>query len=118
MSMLTGTLPSRHGVNMDWSTFEYHLKEDPVLKNSIKTIAEILKEAGFHTAKIAKLPDEIGFSRAFETSLSVDPFQNEAQFQILLNQLENNKNGDFFFFIHTWMVHAPYSDSHFVAPAS
>jgi arylsulfatase A-like enzyme len=115
MSILTGTLPSRHGVNMDWSTFEYRFNEYPALKNSVKTIAEVLREVQFYSAKIAKLPDEIGFSRGFSMSLSVDPFQNEAQFQILINQLENNKNKDFFFFIHTWMVHAPYANTYYLA---
>ncbi|UCH93851.1 MAG: sulfatase-like hydrolase/transferase, partial [Candidatus Aminicenantes bacterium] len=32
----------------------------------------------------------------------------------LLKELENHKEKDFFLFIHTWMVHAPYTHSYFL----
>lgn len=111
MSLLTGTLPSRHGANK-------HLcgnKKYPKLNGSIKSISEILKNnININTIKFAKLPDEIGFSRGFEKNSRADPFANSKKFSELLKELENNKEKNFFLFIHTWMAHAPYTNSSFL----
>ena len=114
MSILTGTHPSRHGLNSDWGFYTSKKKEYPVLNNSIKTIAELLNQKKVFSIKIANLPDEIGFARGFSSSYSLDPFQTEENFNILLKQLEDNANNNFLFFIHTWMIHAPYSNTHFL----
>jgi arylsulfatase A-like enzyme len=122
MSLLTGTLPSRHGVNSDLGIFvkeifgKEHpiLKEQPILKDSVKTISEVLKNNKINTIKIADLPDELGFNRGFNFNEKIDPFQKTDSFNIVLKQLENNKESNFFLFIHTWMVHAPYSNSYFL----
>jgi len=113
MSLLTGTLPSRHGINKDWKTYMIE-KKYPVLDDSIKNLAEIFKEKNIPTIKIASLPDELGFGRGFEKNYSIDPFLSEENFHILENELIKNKQNDFFLFIHTWMVHAPYSNSYYL----
>lgn len=112
MSLLTGTLPSRHGINRDWKVFNDN--HYPELNESLKTIAQVFKARQINTIKFALLPDEVGFSRGFEKNYRFDPFFNEQVLKNVLWELENNKEKDFFLFIHTWMVHAPYSNSHFV----
>ncbi|UCH97575.1 MAG: sulfatase [Candidatus Aminicenantes bacterium] len=114
MSLLTGTLPSRHGVNKDFLSFSR--KKYPKLHDSIKTISEILKSGNvdIKTVKFAKLSNELGFARGFDINNSVDPFFDDKKFNTLLDTLGNHKEENFFFFIHTWMAHAPYSHSYFL----
>ena len=114
MSLLTGTLPSRHGVNRDISIFTRKKSTTP--PETIKLISEILKAGvpGIKTAKFANLPSKLGFARGFEFNRNIDPFADDIQFEKLINQLRSYNNLDFFLFIHTWMVHAPYSNSQFL----
>jgi arylsulfatase len=114
MSILTGTLPSRHGVNMDWYSFSR--KEYPQLHESVKTIPELLKahNPGISTVKFAKLSSSLGFGRGYDVNNSLDPFLYKKDAEKLLNQIENHKQKDFFLFVHTWLVHAPYTNTHFL----
>ena len=112
VSLLTGTLPSRHGVNKTWQSIKQ--KQYPILNDSIKSVSEIFKQYGLNTIKFAALPDELGFCRGFDINNRIDPFANEKIFNKLLGQLEENKNKEFFLFIHTWQVHAPYTRSYFL----
>lgn len=112
MSLLTGTLPSRHGVNTYW---EPNPKEKyPKLNDKIKTIAEILKTRHISTLKFVLLPAELGFGRGFDMDNRYDPFFAEHVLNNVLQEIENYKQKDFFLFIHTWMVHAPYSNCNFL----
>jgi arylsulfatase A-like enzyme len=113
MSLFTGTLPSRHGINKDWKSTVVD-KKYPKLNDSIKSISEVLKSHNIKTVKFAKLPDELGFNRGFDLNNPVDPFSDNKKMNELLKELENNKEEDFFLFIHTWMVHAPYANSYFL----
>lgn len=114
MSMLTGTLPSRHGVNQGMDPIEG--KRASMLHNAVKLLPEILKASRprLTTVKFAKLPDDLGFARGFDINNTFDPFQGEARFKKLLEEFEKQQGREFFFFVHTWMVHAPYAQSHFV----
>lgn len=112
MSLLTGTLPSRHGINRDWGSITKR-KKYPKLNNPVKSIAEVLKSHHITTIKYAHLPDELGFNNGFDRNHRVDPFDNNKISARLLQELEDNKEKDFFLFIHTWRVHAPYSNSYF-----
>jgi choline-sulfatase len=114
MSLLTGTLPSRHGVNENIGLFGKN--RYPRLHDSIQTISEILKSLhrGVVTVKFAKLSDRLGFKRGFTINHNVDPFSREDKFAQLIKALEDHKEEDFFLFIHTWMVHAPYTHSYFI----
>jgi arylsulfatase A-like enzyme len=112
MSLLTGTLPSRHGVNTYW---EPNPEEKyPRLNDKIKTIAEILKTRHINTLKFVLLPAELGFGRGFDMDNRYDPFFAEHVLNNVLQEIENYKQKDFFLFIHTWMVHAPYSNCNFL----
>lgn len=114
MSMLTGTLPSRHGVNQGMGAMEG--KRASMLHDAVKMLPEILKisHQELKTVKFAKLPGDLGFGRGFDINNSFDPFQEEEAFKKLLREFENQKDQDFFFFVHTWMVHAPYARSRFL----
>jgi hypothetical protein len=112
MSLLTGTFPSRHGVNTYW---EPNPKEKyPKLTDKIKTIAEILKTRHINTLKFVLLPTELGFGRGFDKDNRYDPFFADHVLNNVLKEIENYKEKDFFLFIHTWMVHAPYSNCNFL----
>lgn len=114
MSMLTGTLPSRHGVNQGMGTTKG--KGASMLHDAVKLLPEILKTSHpqLTTVKFAKLPGDLGFARGFDINNSMDPFLDEASFKMLLKEFGNQKDRDFFFFVHTWMVHSPYARSHFL----
>jgi len=113
MSLLTGTLPSRHGINKPLEPVE-NMKYQK-LNESLKNCAEILKPYGLETVKFAKLPNVLGFGNGFDINNVVDPFQEDWAFEWLLKELENHKAKDFFLFIHTWKVHAPYQSSYYLA---
>jgi len=114
MSMLTGTLPSRHGVNQGMGVMKG--KAASMLHDAVKLLPEVLKASHpqLTTVKFAKLPGDLGFARGFDINNSMDPFLNEENFKKLLKEFENQKDRDFFFFVHTWMVHSPYAHSHFL----
>jgi len=114
MSMLTGTLPSRHGVNQGMGAMKG--KETAALHDAVKLLPEILKASHpqLKTVKFARLPGDLGFARGFDINNSIDPFLDEKSFKTLLKEFENQKDRDFFFFVHTWMVHAPYARSRFL----
>lgn len=112
MSLFTGTLPSRHGINISHRSFKQ--KKWPKLNESLKTIAEVLKAYRVKTIKFAGLPNVDGFENGFEINNVVDPFVDDVEFNRLLKELENHKEKDFFLFIHTWKVHAPYTSSYFL----
>ena len=112
MSLLTGTLPSRHGINKPLGTIKN--KKYQKLNESLKNIAEVLKTRGVKTIKFAKLPNVLGFGNGFDINNVIDPFVADFTFNWFLKELENHKEKDFFFFIHTWKVHAPYFSSYYL----
>jgi len=114
MTLLTGTLPSRHGLNEGFVTIAIH-KKYPVLDDSILTIAEILKRNNLNTIKIFTLSEKVGFGRGFDKKYHMDSFCDD-DCETILREIEDNKNQDFFIFAHTWLVHAPYPSSHFLKP--
>ncbi len=114
MSMLTGTLPSRHGVNQGMGAMGR--KRASTLHDAVKMLPEVLKASlpQLKTVKFARLPGNLGFGRGFDIDNLLDPFLDEESFEKLLKEFENQKDRDFFFFVHTWMVHAPYARSRFL----
>ena len=113
MSLLTGTLPSRHGVNKPLTSLTN--RQYQKLNESLQNIAEVLKPCGVESVKFARLPNALGFGRGFDINNLVDPFEADWSFEWLLKELENHKEKNFFFFIHTWKVHAPYQSSYYLA---
>ncbi len=115
VSMLTGTLPSRHGVNMGWKSQPGYNVTKP--GRSIRFLAELLRERKVRTWKFARLPKELGFARGFDGNEETDPFMNDREFKKVTDCLSRVKEDDFFLFLHTWMVHSPYSYSCFLDKA-
>jgi len=112
ISLLTGMLPSRHGVNQGSSA--YQDKKGAGLSDSIQTLAEVFHAMKVKTLKASYLPAALGFNRGFDLVMSADPFGDEKRFGRLLKMIGDHKNGDFFLFIHTGMAHAPYTYSRFL----
>lgn len=114
MTLLTGVLPSRHGINQSWG--EVRNKKYRRMNESVKTIAQVFEthDANINTIKMAKLPDALGFANGFDRKIYRDPFYSKKKIAPLLEELELNKDRDFFFFIHTWRVHAPYTGDYFL----
>jgi arylsulfatase A-like enzyme len=114
MSILTGTLPSRHGINQSWGAIRR--KKYPKMNESVKNLAEVLEshDANIKTIKYAKLPRALGFGNGFEKDNSMDPLGNKNKVNQLLKTIEKNKENDFFLFIHTWKVHAPYTSPYYL----
>lgn len=112
VSLLTGTLPSRHGVNMDYSSYRDGMFVKP--NSSIRFLSEEFQLRRIHAFKFASLPNELGFGKGFDPDQKDDPFRSSQKLKDLLDKLESLKEKDFFLFIHTWMVHAPYGNTHFL----
>ncbi len=100
MSLLTGTFPSRHGIDKDWTSIKN--KKYPKLNESIKNIAEVLKSYNINikTLKFARLPNELGFGRGYDKNYIIDSFHSNKLINKVLKELENNKKENFFIF-HT-----------------
>ncbi|HLP59029.1 MAG TPA: sulfatase-like hydrolase/transferase, partial [Candidatus Deferrimicrobium sp.] len=102
------------GINQSWG--EVRNKQYRRMNESVKTIAQVLEthKANINTIKIAKLPDVLGFGNGFDRNIYQDTLYNQKKTRVLLEELEKNKDRDFFLFIHTWRVHAPYNGDHFL----
>jgi len=111
MSMMTGLYLSVHGV-----------LNRQVLNPKIRTLAEILSEAGYATGAVTEdgfLVREMGFGRGFDDYYEI---KDVVLFDKLLlaggfaddvfergkTWIENKIDQKFFLFLHTYEVHAPY----------
>ena len=113
ISLLTGTLPSRHGIIHDWQTRQWG--EYYTMNETVRTVSEVLQAQDILTMKFARLPNELGFGKGYTINRGADPLEDENRFTRLVNELSLRKDQDFFLFMHTWMVHAPYTKSHYLA---
>lgn len=116
MSLLTGTLPSRHGLDDAFDAYDARRMRAP--GPSIKPVPELLQQAGIQTLKFADLPSELGFSRGFATDAPVDPIVRPWFSQTLVRTLSGLGEQPWFAFVHTWMVHAPYASTYFLPPGA
>ena len=73
-----------------------------------------MKTRHINTIKFVLLPNELGFGKGFDKDNRYDPFFADHVLDNVLQEIENHKEKDFFLFIHTWMVHAPYSNCNFL----
>ena len=105
-SLLTSTDPPHHGVRA----------ADDKLPSSLLTLAEVLSQNGFFCGAITGggfLSPLYGFARGFdfynEAEGAVD-YENSAELVCRAAErwLEDNKDKDFFLFLHTYQIHSPY----------
>ncbi len=118
MSMLTGTLPCRHGV------FGIHVEDD--LPADIDTLAGLLSRHGWTTAAVTEdafVGAPFGFARGFDryrefkqpvaAGNAVSPGINTPTgygprtFHAARHWLEDNGERLFFLFVHTYQMHGP-----------
>jgi len=106
-SLLTSTDPPHHGVKA----------ADDKLPSSLLTLAEVLSQNGFFCGAITGggfLSPLYGFARGFdfynEAEGSLD-YENSAELvcRAAKRWLEDNKDKDFFLFLHTYQIHSPYA---------
>ena len=95
-------MTSSHTIGMITNTLARHKKN-------------AINDRPIETVKFARLPNALGFGKGFDINNVIDPFEAEWTFAWLLKELEDRKQKDFFFFIHTWKVHAPYQSSYYLA---
>ncbi len=107
VSLLTSTDAARHGVRA----------VDNQIPPAFITLPEILSQNGFSCAAITGggfLSPIYGFARGFdfynEAEGSLD-YENSAELvaRAAKKWLEDNKEKDFFLFLHTYQIHSPYA---------
>ncbi len=118
MSLFTSTYPSVHGVNQGWTELLDHMLGETryrSLSTSIPTLAEVLRDHGYRTVAVAggtTVSAKLGFARGFDRyredhSRGFEHLTPEAE-SATLDMLERYQDQPFFFFFHTFEVHAPY----------
>lgn len=111
MSLMTGLYPEAHGVT-NWREDGAHR-----LSDSITTLAEVLHEAGYHTAGYVAgghVRPELGFDRGFDHYEVVGGPENVfRKAREMLGEFQPSVRGTaprpFFLFVHTYEVHDPYT---------
>ena len=116
VSMLTAWLPSFHGVNQDFHEYRaWAANQNPrfrVLPDQIKTLPELLRQAGYLTGAFANLHPEIGFARGFASFVRREAVTE--QLSLVSEWISLRKDAPFFLFLHTYEVHAPYRRAEFL----
>lgn len=100
-SIFTSRLPEHHGA---WRS-----RNQPIARE-LRTMAEILKEAGLRTASFnggGQVAASYGFNRGFETYES-SPSRFAEKADQAIRWFQRNPDQRFFMFLHTYEVHAPY----------
>lgn len=111
-TMLTGTYPPRHGVH---GNLKYQLNDENI------TLAEILKDNGFTTAAIISafiLDSRFGLDQGFDIyddsfdeeleNASIAQRRGEETTDHAISWLKENKEKQFFLFMHYYDPHMPY----------
>ncbi len=117
MSMLTSLLPSYHRVNESYEKFLHFLvgrgSGYRILPEDIPTLPEILRKNGFNTFAITSggtVAGKLGFFKGFDVFKEIPLLENLDQVEQFIKE---HQNRNFFMFLHTMRVHAPYSDLHY-----
>ena len=109
-SMFTSHLPSRHGALVT---------KKQGISPKVATLAEILKERGLITGSFnggGQLGKVFGFSRGFDehkayAGVNYGDEILAVRIEEAIRWLNRNKGRQFFLFLHTYEVHAPYAPS-------
>ncbi len=103
MTLFTGVLPAVHGV-VNW-----HSRTLRRVSERLPTLASLLAKAGYTTAAYSgggNLHPEFGFDQGFDSFVMTRWQDIGAAGHALLETAR--RGGRFFFFAHTYQVHAPY----------
>jgi len=121
MSLLTGLVPTRHGVTGSDRGLREALKgERPIerLPEAITTLAEALAARGWATAAFtggATLDPRIGFDQGFGKYDTSMVKLDRAKVDRVLGWIDAHDEGPFFLFWHTFEAHAPYLGTAFLS---
>ena len=107
-SILTGVIPSVHKALFSQSSR---------ISDSVQTLAESLKQAGYSTASFnggSQLSARFGFDRGFDVYQTFErtDYQNERladRISEAVNWMNEHKTERFFLFLHSYEVHMPYA---------
>lgn len=108
-SMLTSLIPSHHGA---------YFTRGQALPDNIKTMAELLKEKGYQTVSFndgGQIAPKFGLNQGFDIyeSMSAKLHARYLHFYRIVNKsmkwLDQNPGEKFFFFLHTYETHHPYT---------
>lgn len=103
-TMLTGMLPSAHGVN-----------PDRALDPEVPTVAGVLRDAGYRTLAVVDdndwLHSRFGYARGFERYARLDPLAPVKVAELLasFDDLAAQGGGPFFTFAHFYDVHSDWT---------
>src|SRR5262249_4455747 len=100
MTLLTSLYPCVHGINLWWNDAPAH-----VLRRSVPTLAEVLKNAGYVTVAFTG-GGHIDRSRGFDQGF--DRYSHMQELDKALPWLDRHHHRKFFLFFHTYLVHDPY----------
>ncbi len=104
VSLFTGLYPARHGVRRE----HHELDDGPV------HMVESLRDAGFATAAFtggAYLAPRHGLDRGFDHYVSEEQWDHSTDDSLAKARvwLGDHRDQDFFLFLHTYEIHAPYT---------
>ena len=122
MSMFTSMVPSSHRVNQTWDHFVSFLDDGDgfrVLPDHVTTLTEALQDKGYRTFALtggATMAESLGFDQGFEVYERRPP-PNLHEWEVMLDFLDRGAESEpFFFFLHTFEVHAPYTRLGYAEP--
>jgi len=108
-SMFTGLIPAHHGA--------LFVPRRPIATN-VATMGEILKAEGYHTISYnggGQVAAAFGFGRGFDEYVSfpnVNRYVEQTfsgKVKLMIEWLNKNRDKKFFFFLHTYETHHPYT---------
>lgn len=112
MTMLTGVLPTTHGVHTPIGSVRIEEERLRLLPESIPTIAELLSRRGYYTHRFVHSRDffldpDLGFGRGFErrSPYGMDSFRTV---RALLDDIKQTQR-PLFLFIHSKRPHLPFT---------
>lgn len=122
MTMMTSQYPSSHHVNgsfTDLMAFQQGKAGYRPLPESAVTVAEVLRDNGYMTMALTSgvtMTGELGFAQGFRI-YEEGPTELEQEVESRVEELLDAYGElPFFFFFHTFEVHAPYTRSQFATP--
>ena len=111
-SIFTGLYPRTHGVRHGFFTGKGEVIDQEVLSDEIRTLPEMLKEAGYRTFGVSSnghLAVETGFAQGFDF-FAMEWFVHAGAVNRLASEQKNNITGEkpYFLWIHYFDPHGPF----------
>ena len=114
ISLLTGLLPSAHGVTRPYNDVAAALENNEgfqTLGAEHQTLAELLSGRGYRSVAFTggiTVDPRVGFDRGFRRYYTFMRKLNERNLGRVMAAIDRRHDAPFFIFLHTFEVHAPY----------